>query len=438
MQIRLVSAHVPAEEHSLPSASDISCEITNRRTRELVKSGKLQNTDTPLWHESLYLHETLPDDVLDFILRKEMVRAADPVLQFFGKTVPGHHHLLGHAAVTVRVSLLKSSYILDRALPGGERRLHTNDKTVSVAGHLSKIIDTKTVKSSAPSLHVVQTQHSGGDIKGQNHSNANEQYGLCPTETVEGRTVGLPRTSVVRTTATAVDSQHAVADCVSSPMDIATCVSSRSVVRASLSSGIGRWNYQSILDWRGEAWPKPCCCDHSLSALLPTSSGDINSRSQLLLLAEAMVCECTLEDGSTLKFFVVDPRMPCLSELLPSNPYKKCVNLKYTVGEVRLAISWIWRHFLDALPDDARSKAERMFQSFRSCVTSPGEYDLATWQAYLDSVTHVYPTWKVDMRYVEEVFGTRRQPWNRGHANARKIFDNRAVQGAVKVQHAAL
>jgi hypothetical protein len=56
----------------------------------------------------------------------------------------------------------------------------------------------------------------------------------------------------------------------------------------------------------------------------------------------------------------------------------------------------------------------------------------------LHHVGKEFPTWKVDMLYVYQVFGAKRQGWNRNYEAARKIFESSTVRGVVKAQHAML
>lgn len=117
---------------------------------------------------------------------------------------------------------------------------------------------------------------------------------------------------------------------------------------------------------------------------------------------------------------VMDARVPDLSAAIPRNKYKKFVCMKYA-DKVSSHIPKPFKHFGISLANVAEVP-----QSLKSTIKA------------LHHIGKAYPTWKIDMSYVKDVFGDRRQHWDEDNLQARKIFHSRTACDALRVQHAVL
>lgn len=119
---------------------------------------------------------------------------------------------------------------------------------------------------------------------------------------------------------------------------------------------------------------------------------------------------------------VMDSRFPDANAALHSNKYKKFITFKYTEKATK-----------DVVGKPLRALGGRALR-YVGGAAKP----LVDKVKPLHHIGKEFPTWKVDMHYVELVFGTKRQGWNRNYEAARKIFESTTVRGVVKSQHAML
>jgi hypothetical protein len=119
---------------------------------------------------------------------------------------------------------------------------------------------------------------------------------------------------------------------------------------------------------------------------------------------------------------VMDGRFPDLGAVLHRNQYKKFVTFKYSEKVTAQVVT----KPLQLLGKRALARAAAAAKPVTDKVKP------------LHHVGKQFPTWKVDMLYVYEVFGAKRQGWNREYEAARKIFESATVRGVVKAQHAML
>jgi hypothetical protein len=516
VQIRLISAALPINGHARSGASTIMCEILNQRTGEVAKSIELRNTANPYWHQSVYLHRVLAEDVLGIVVREEVVRVADPFIHFLNNHAPEKQTLLGIAQVTVKEAMKRSLNVLNHVCVrcGGQVDVtgraalradvplyntstesstptadaQTDHEAVSREASTGRPSDASrltdsgvthtrpTRVSEVPRLQqeccLGQSSTNRGTsrafLESISYSETDQLYGdqhlSEPGEHLQHR-VSTPRNHNMTTLLTnqthdsaspcsplpstveqyLVGARHSGTSHPDSTQvgNLTFCqignqisLASRQLPRAE-SAVVSYESRRAIPD---DGMDLDICnlCSGALSQSRPITSHDISSRVRLLSLLNGMACVYSLSNSVAVTLTVVDRRLPSLNTLLPANAYKKCINLKYTVGEAKLALEWAWGRIFELLPASVNSITKLLGQSWRNCVHVPYQQNFPTWQDYLDSVSNVYPTWKIEMHNVDQVFSSRRQPWNRDHPNARKIFENGGVRAAVKVQHAAL
>lgn len=125
-----------------------------------------------------------------------------------------------------------------------------------------------------------------------------------------------------------------------------------------------------------------------------------------------------------LTFAVMDPTFPNVSEVLHRNKYKMFVTFKFSE---KMRSEVVSKH-MKILGSRAIARAAAAAKPVTDKVK----------QLQLHQVGKEFPTWKIDMLYVYQVFGAKRQGWNRDYEAARKIFESTAVRSVVKAQHAML
>jgi phosphatidylethanolamine-binding protein (PEBP) family uncharacterized protein len=124
---------------------------------------------------------------------------------------------------------------------------------------------------------------------------------------------------------------------------------------------------------------------------------------------------------------LIDSRAPSVDKLFPSNRYKKFNNLKNTFDATKL----IGDAFGGKLGGIGKAVANNL---------APIGHLLKDFAALKVDV-HVgesFPTFKIEMYHVKNVFGSVRQHWNEKYPAAQKIFQAPGARSIVKAQHAAL
>jgi hypothetical protein len=155
---------------------------------------------------------------------------------------------------------------------------------------------------------------------------------------------------------------------------------------------------------------------------------DMTSCDDLHTLIRLIERPYALSTQGNLWLAITASEVPDVNSVVLRNPYKKFVSLKYSEKVTTLATTQASRPFrhLEKLSDKMREKAAAAAKPLTD---------------KLKPLTHLgkaFETWKIDMCGVEELFGSLRQPWNRNHPPAVKIFETRCAREIVKGQHATL
>lgn len=129
-----------------------------------------------------------------------------------------------------------------------------------------------------------------------------------------------------------------------------------------------------------------------------------------------------LSTKGQLWFAVVDSKFPNVNEELHRNKFKMFVTFKYS----------------DKVRSEVVSKPLKMLGKFAFAKAAAAAKPVTDKVKPLHHVGKEFPTWKIDMLYVYQVFGAKRQGWNREYEAARKIFESSTLRGVVKAQHAML
>lgn len=127
-----------------------------------------------------------------------------------------------------------------------------------------------------------------------------------------------------------------------------------------------------------------------------------------------------------------------LSETCPGNTFRMFVNQKFT-EKVSNATKLPFQSTMVGRTMVGRSLG-RVIRVGADAVQKPLHPLLDVIHPVQDALKE-HPTWKIGMWHVKEVFGTKRQPWNRKYAAAQTIFEGTgsfAVRRIVKGQHAYL
>lgn len=160
-------------------------------------------------------------------------------------------------------------------------------------------------------------------------------------------------------------------------------------------------------------------------ATMPYSAMRTTFDSGKLLETQAVLARIkrsyALSTQGSIYMAVMDDRFPDMNEALHRNPYKKFLTFKYS-EKVAAPIT----NPLRSLKKNALVRAASASRHVKELIMP------------LHHVGKQFPTWKIDMRYVCHIFGSKRQGWNQDYEAARKIFESKSVRGVVIAQHAIL
>lgn len=147
---------------------------------------------------------------------------------------------------------------------------------------------------------------------------------------------------------------------------------------------------------------------------------DLEIRDHLHSVVNLMARPYELSTQGHIWVAICDMRIPNLAEVFRSNRYKKFVNLKYSEKVSTTATR----------PFGAVKKLVKMAADVAKPISDP--------MKNLTRLGKEFPTWKIEMFHVKEVFGSRRQHWNTEYPAAQKIFEHQGARNIVRTQHAAL
>jgi C2 domain len=124
---------------------------------------------------------------------------------------------------------------------------------------------------------------------------------------------------------------------------------------------------------------------------------------------------------------VIDSIAPSVDKLCPSNRYKKFNNLKNTFDATKL------------IGDTFGGKLGVLGKAVANNLAPIGNLlkDISALKVDVH-VGESFPTFKIEMHHVKNIFGSVRQHWNEKYPAAQKIFQAPGARSIVKAQHAAL